>query len=79
MTVDELKCEAKKMGYNLILAKPMEKLITCTCGCNRREHGYKYEDGHSWVQLKCKRCGKKAPWGTSEAEARHNWNEMERR
>lgn len=38
MTVDRLRKEAKALGYNIIKINPKEKLLTCVCGCNRREH-----------------------------------------
>lgn len=73
MTVEELKEEAKKLGYNLIPIRKYEKLIPCVCGCNRRDHFYGWKNGEDIVTLRCKRCGKEAP-GRNEADARRNWN-----
>jgi hypothetical protein len=38
MTVEELRREAKTLGYNIIPIVRMEKLLPCVCGCDRREH-----------------------------------------
>lgn len=75
MTVDELKSEAEKHGYNLIPKKKYEKFIPCTCGCNRREHWVRFVDDGIETTFKCCKCGKSAS-GMSEAEARSNWNKM---
>ena len=75
MTVDELRKEAKALGYNIIKIKKREKLLPCTCGCKRREHWDSLRDGEWLVVLKCERCRKEA-CGKNETEAVHNWNEM---
>lgn len=70
MTFEELKREAKAQGYNLIKIKPYERLLPCTCGCNRREH---------WVSakgdsiLKCMKCGRTV-YGKNDADVRFQWN-----
>lgn len=75
MTIEELKAEAKAHGYNLVPIKNTEKLLPCTCGSRRREHWQRWR-GEGWnITLQCMRCGKKAG-GSTEDEARHNWNEM---
>lgn len=72
MTVEQLRVEARKLGYYVYPIKPREKLIPCTCGCNRRAWWY----GAHTCKLVCKRCGASGAAGYTEAEARHNWNEM---
>lgn len=75
MTFEELKAEAKRQGYNLIKNNPVEKLLPCTCGCNRRERWTAYSTDHSGhIKLVCERCGKYV-YGKTEREVRHNWNE----
>lgn len=73
MTLDELKAEAKKMGYKLIKDSPYERFLPCTCGCNRRSL-YVLPDGYGYV---CQKCGRKAK-GRTEIEAKKNWNRMVR-
>lgn len=77
MTLDELKAEAKRQGYNLIKIQKKEKLLTCVCGCNRRSHFDYYKNGKWGYGLECKRC-KKIVYGTTEAEVRSEWNKMVR-
>lgn len=71
MTVEELKAEAKALGYNIIKIKKKEKFLPCTCGANRRS--WWYHAGSSNITLECNRCGFKVE-GKDESEARHNWN-----
>ena len=75
MTVDELRKEAKALGYNIIKIKKREKLLPCTCGCNRREHWDRLSQGEWFNLLVCAKCGKEAE-GKNEYDAIHNWNEM---
>lgn len=75
MTLEELKAEAKRQGYNLIKIPVREKLLPCTCGYNRRSH---WENINGEVSLYCEKCFKKAT-GKTEKEARRNWNEMIRK
>lgn len=76
LTFEELKEEAKRQGYNLIRIKKPEKLLPCTCGCNRREHWHccSIENGE-FIKLICCKCGKEAI-GKTMFDAIHNWNEM---
>lgn len=80
MTIEELKEEAKKLGYTVVKIPKKEKLLPCTCGNNRREHWHRVsiQSGMSYEILKCSKCGREAT-GENEREARHNWNEMIRR
>jgi hypothetical protein len=76
MTVEELRREAKTLGYNIIPIVRMEKLLPCVCGCDRREH-WTGQSENSHVILICAKCGRQAN-GRTNREARHNWNEMVR-
>lgn len=77
MTVEELKEEAKKLGYNIIKIKKTERLLPCTCGNNRREHwhGINIKSGMPYEILKCTKCGKEVK-GDSKDDAIKKWNEM---
>lgn len=79
MTLEELKKEAKALGYNLIPIKKREKLLPCTCGNNKRDHLCRYVSGiGTKIVLKCQKCGKESE-GTSDAEAIKAWNETIRK
>lgn len=56
MTLEELKREAKRQGYNLIPAHK-EKFLRCLCGANRHQ----YTSGPEGKFYSCKRCGLEAP------------------
>lgn len=75
MDVEELRVIAKSMGYNIIPIKRQEKLLPCTCGCNKREHWNSLVRGVWSIELRCYKCGKSV-LGKSETDAIHNWNEM---
>ena len=53
MTVEELRTEAAKLGYDII--KRPQRFLPCICGHNRRTH----EQGSlvNGTILKCKKCG----------------------
>ena len=51
MTVEELKEEANKLGYNII--KKPERYIPCKCGANSRHWMWK----DHLPGLKCSKCG----------------------
>ena len=65
MTVEELKIEAKKLGYNLIPIDKREKLWDFL-----NDKTGKWE-----IELRCQKCGKTV-CGPSEKEAIHNWNKV---
>ena len=75
MDVEELRILAKSMGYNIIPIKKYEKLLPCVCGCNRRSHWDTVVRGIYRKTLRCENCEREAS-GRTEAEVRHNWNEM---
>ena len=69
MTVEELKTEANKLGYNIIKKPtPKERYLSCICGRNAREHwtGMKSET------LTCMGCGLSVSGKPSEL--RRLWN-----
>ena len=74
MNVEELRREAKALDYNIIKINPMEKLLPCVCGCNRRDH-WSVGGAYVGIKLKCMKCGREA-MGKNAREVRHNWNEM---
>ena len=75
MTFEELRTEAKAQGYTLMPIKRNEKFLPCTCGSKRREHWSRWTGSGIEITLACMRCGKRVS-GATEAEAKHNWNEM---
>lgn len=74
MTREEIKAEAEKLGYKLVKHQPYERLLPCTCGCNRRKTVYYL----NYQALVCTSCGKMAK-GFSREQAKRNWNEMIRK
>ena len=79
MTVDELKIEAKKLGYNIIkISEQPEKLLPCICGRKRRSHWDSLHDDGLWYKsLRCD-CGRRAD-GLTKVEVNKNWNDMIRK
>lgn len=73
MTVEELKIEAKKLGYKLIKDDPNSKL-PCVCGCSKRLQTHwlvRLEERK--VVIYCPICDRSA-FGKTEQEAIENWN-----
>ena len=79
MTVDELKIEAKKLGYNIVkIPERPEKLLPCICGSRHRSHWEsRHDDGLWYKSLRCK-CGRRAD-GLTKIEVNKNWNNMIRK
>lgn len=75
MTVEELRREAKALGYNIIRNPAHEKLLPCVCGCKRRSHWYGHIKGTDVITLRCKGCDRSAS-GRNEEEVRRNWNKL---
>ena len=73
MTFDELKVEAEKQGYKLVKAQPNERFLPCICGCNMRSHFYKQTPTGVQRTLRCRNCGREVS-GTSDTDAKRNWN-----
>ena len=76
MTVEELRREAKTLGYSIVPIVRTEKLLPCVCGCDRREH-WTGQSENNHVILICAKCGREVS-GRTNREARHNWNMMVR-
>ena len=76
MTLEELKSEANKLGYNLVKKREYIKFLPCTCGCNRREHWVRsYIDSDEIkVLLVCAKCGREVDGKNLDA-AKRAWNE----
>ena len=77
MTVEELRREAKSLGYSIVPIVRAEKLLPCVCGCNRRNRWVTYRHGTALKVYRCEKCDREAS-GRTDREARHNWNEMVR-
>ncbi len=78
MTIEELRDEAKALGYKISkIPPPQEKLLPCVCGCTRRERWCGTHDYNRAI-IRCPKCRREA-YGENERKARHNWNEMVRR
>lgn len=80
MTLEELKLEADKLGYNLVKKQKSIKLLPCICGSKRRTMWITTirGTGAGEVQrlLACDKCGMEAPPGNTIQEAKANWNKM---
>jgi len=77
MTVEELKLEAKKLGYNIIKIPPKPvKLLPCVCGRKRIDNYVTYDSvaKESGYIYKCT-CGLRSERGKTIREAREKWNE----
>ena len=76
MTLNELKTEAEKLGYNLVKKKPPTvRLFSCTCG-RKRLSSWGNEVTKEYL-VACPICGngEKNEWKKTEREARLLWNE----
>ena len=76
MTLEELKSEAKKLGYKLIKDDPKSKL-PCVCGCNSKKLGTYWfvSREKADVTIYCPICDREAT-GKNERDAIENWNAM---
>ena len=75
MTVEELKAEAKKLGYKIIPIRNRVKLLPCQCGRKRLQM---WVDGGSpgGFFYVCPRCGRASLTGKTVNGARKKWNKM---
>ena len=73
MTVEELKIEAAKLGYNIVPKPPKQiKLIPCECGRKQFDRWYTPQG----MIFRCPNCGRHSEPANSERKARENWNRM---
>ena len=75
MTYEELKEEARKMGYHLVKNEGSIPLLPCICGAKRRERW----SGPNGGFLRCVKCGRKGGYAKSARGEKLAWNEMIRR
>lgn len=73
MTYEELKAEAKAMGYNLIKIPEKVKLLPCVCGRKRIDCWYRNDHREYY---RCVNCGLTSSTGKNNREAKLNWNKM---
>ena len=73
MTVEELKKEARKLGYTIIKKNPYITLDPCKCG-RKKPWMWPAQDGSEFY--KCPDCGLRAPNAKNNRQARINWNEL---
>lgn len=79
MTVEELKAEAKKLGYNIIKIPEKVKKLNCVCGASSRLVKSWYLSGYgaeSGLFFRCKKCGRESDVAKKETEAIKNWNAL---
>lgn len=76
MTVDELKEEAKKLGYNVIKRQERIKLKPCKCGRKRIDQWIDWIHREANIYYKCPQCGRQSEKCETEREARIAWNDM---
>lgn len=87
MTLEELKAEAEKLGYELRKKKPAAKYVPflpCLCGGTRHYEwitGEKLPGERNWRVVsffECSKCGLKSKEypGKTDNEAREGWNRM---
>lgn len=72
MTIEELKAEADKLGYRLAKKQEYVRLAPCVCGYSSRTRWWT-SDGSLY---ECNHCGRASSVGSTEAEAKTNWNKM---
>ena len=75
MTLEELKEEAKKLGYRVVPISKYVKLLPCTCG-RKQLNGYWWDSENHGYFYKCPVCDLKAPLAKTDKEARQEWNKM---
>ena len=73
MTVEELKVEAAKLGYNIV-RKPAKQIRLLPCECGRKLFDRWYTP--QGMIFRCPKCGKHSEPANTEMKARENWNRM---
>lgn len=76
MTVDELRTEANKLGYNLVKKQAYTKPIRCTCGCKPINNMIWNERKFIGFSHECKNCNIQSKPHIRKYKAALNWNEM---
>ena len=77
MTVEELRIEANKLGYNIVKKpEPKEKKLPCICGRKNIDTWFIGTYGRTALQYACPKCGRKTEFCNTEKEARAAWNKM---
>ena len=71
MTVEELKAEAKKLGYKIVKNPTYIPLAKCSCGAKFSVKAKWTVYGHAY---KCKKCGLESYPAKTYKQARENWN-----
>lgn len=76
MTVEELKTEANKLGYNLVKKQTQTKLLRCACG--RKPTQNMMWQGQQFVGhiYECRNCSLRSTPHRFKYKAKSNWNEM---
>lgn len=76
MTVEELKIEAKKLGYNIIKKQEPIKLMRCICGNYKPVRYWAPNDKTGLWYYVCPKCDLKANKSKTKYDAKKNWNEL---
>ena len=77
MTLEEVKIEASKLGYNLIPKKPKPiPKLPCICGRKYLKTWYSTIGGRNVRRYYCPDCQREIGWFETEQEAREAWNKM---
>ena len=72
MTVEELKLEAAKLGYNVVKKQQYIKLSPCICGKKHPRQWYRMGSGN--IVYQCDDCNFSSPEAKTKKQARLNWN-----
>lgn len=78
MTVEELRNEAKKLGYRLVKDRPTTKLLPCPVCGSKRTIEWVHTDAAGGYTRECHMCDFRAKRGKTKTEARENWNKKVR-
>lgn len=77
MNYDELKAEAKRLGYRLVKIEPKARLENCpVCGSSNRKIHLWQSAINFGKQFRCDKCEfHSEDWSKSEIAARRAWND----
>lgn len=80
MTVEELRAEAKKLGYDIIKARRYVPHLKCHCGLHAKvKYGVHKDDECSTrpkVMIFCDECNLSTEWAKTDRMAWKMWYEM---